>query len=224
MRIKNNLLDGMEKVRDGKLYAVNICLKSGEVVHLEHLEKGEKDAYVNYVRNGTEKMLIESTKQVWRILPDDIEKLDVKAYSKEQGNSVYPFVRFIMAKSRMATETFTRFVGFYVMFLFVAIFIKLAQAGIVENTDLLNDLSLLKPYLLEAGELFMKVAWLLAFVMMFMNIIDLILRPSEKYYILDEERSVLADTKLLHILITLGCIIGFILMNKIVFGILLGIF
>ncbi len=223
MRIKNNLLDGMEKQTDGRLYAVNICLKSGEVVHLEQLEKGEKDAYVNYVRNGREKMLIETSKQVWRIMPDDIERLDVKSYTMQQENGVYPFMRFLMVKSRMATETFMRFITFYILILVGAIILKLGQAGVVENTDLLNDFSLLRGYLFEAGEIFIKLSWLLAIVMIFLNVVDLVLRPTEKFYILDEERSVLEDTKLLHLLITIGCIIGFVIVHKIVFGVMIDI-
>ncbi len=224
MRTRNNLFDGMEKESDGKLYAVNIQLKSGEVIHLEHLEKGEKDAYVNYVRTGKDKMLIETSKQVWRILPDDIERLDVKAYNTSQANGVYPFMRFLMVRSRMETETFTKFIWYFVWLLIGSVVIKLGEAAIVENTSILNDFSIIGDYLSEARPLFVKFSWVLIAIMFVLNLLDLILKPTEKFYILDEERSVLEDTKLLHILITLGCMVGFMLVNSFVFPIIESIF
>ncbi len=133
MKVKNNLFDQLESVKDGKLYAVNIHLKSGQTIHLEHLEKGEKDAYINYVRSGRDKMLIETNKMVWRILPDDIERVEVKSYNNQQANGLYPLMRVAMTKSRLDTDTFTRFIFFFMLLLIATVVFNIFRAVIIED-------------------------------------------------------------------------------------------
>ncbi len=223
MRMKNNLFDQLEIVKDGKLYAVNIHLKSGQIVHLEHLEKGEKDAYVNHARNGKDKMLIETNKTVWRILPDDIERIEVKSYNKQQANGVYPFMRIVMTKSRLDTSIFTRFIFFFIVLLVVSVAFQVVRGMLIEDPmAILTDYTLLAPYMADASKMFVKFSWMLVIAMAVLNVIDLILGSTEKFYILDEERSMLEGTKVFHILITIGCLIGFKVVNSLFFSLLNG--
>lgn len=221
MKTKNNLIDQMEIVKDNKLYAVNIHLKSGQIVHLEHLEKGKKDAYVNYVRTGTEKMLIETSRQVWRILPDDVERLEVKAYNSQQANGVYPFMRFLMARSRMETSTFTRFITFFIILFIVSIGVQMGIAIAEKDPfSILLSPSLFIPYLEGAASFFKKGAMILVFIMFVLNVLDFILKPTEEFFILDDDRSILEGTKLLHVIITLSCLVVSMLFSGYLFNIL----
>ncbi len=223
MKMKNNLFDQLETVKDGKLYAVNIHLKSGQVVHLEHLEKGEKDAYVNHARSGREKMLIETNKTVWRILPDDIERVDVKSYNNHQAKGLYPFMRIVMTKSRLDSSLFTRFIFYFIVLLVASVAFQVVRGMLIEDPmAILADYTLLAPFMEAASKMFVKFSWLLIIVMFALNILDLILGSTEKFYILDEDRSALEGTKVLHLLITLGCLVGFKLVNSVFFGLLNG--
>ncbi|PID80030.1 MAG: hypothetical protein CSB19_01120 [Clostridiales bacterium] len=220
MRMKNNLFDQLEPVKDGKLYAVNIHLKSGQVVHLEHLQKGEKDAYINYTRSGREKMLIETNKMVWRILPDDIERVEVKSYNTQQANGVYPFMKYAMTRSRLDTSVFTRFILYFFLALIGSVGFQIVKALVIEDPmSVLVDYRLLVPYINDASDLFVQISWLLVVVMLGINVIDLLLKSTEKFYILDENRSFLEGTKIFHLIITLACLLGFKLVNAAFFGI-----
>ncbi len=214
MRVKNNLFDQLESVKDGKLYAVNIHLKSGQIIHLEHLEKGEKDAYINYVRSGRDKMLIETNKLVWRILPDDIERVEVKSYNKQQANGIYPLMRVAMTKSRLDTEMFTRFIFYFILLLIASVVFNIFRAMLIEDPmAILTDFTLLAPFMADASKMFVQFSWLLVVVMLALNVLDLILSSAEKFYILDDERTLLEGTKVFHLMITIGCIIGFKVVN-----------
>ncbi len=214
MKVKNNLFDQLESVKDGKLYAVNIHLKSGQTIHLEHLEKGEKDAYINYVRSGRDKMLIETNKMVWRILPDDIERVEVKSYNNQQANGLYPLMRVAMTKSRLDTDTFTRFIFFFMLLLIATVVFNIFRAVIIEDPmAILADYTLLAPFMADASKMFVQFSWLLVAVMLALNVLDLALSSPEKFYILDDERTLLEGTKVFHLLITIGCAIGFQVVN-----------
>ncbi len=224
MRMKNNLFDQLESVKDGKLYAVNIHLKSGQVIHLEHLEKGEKDAYINYTRIGKEKMLIETNKMVWRIMPDDIERVEVKSYNKQQAKGLYPLMRIAMTRSRLDTTLFSRFIVYFILLLLAMVGFQVLRAMLIEDPmSILADYTLLAPYMGDASKMFVQFSWMLIIVMFILNIIDLILVSTEKFYILDDERAPLEGTKLFHLLITIGCIIGFKVVNSLFFSLLEGI-
>ncbi len=224
MRVKNNLFDQLESVKDGKLYAVNVHLKSGQIIHLEHLEKGEKDAYINYVRNGREKMLIETNKLVWRILPDDIERVEVKSYNNQQANGLYPIMRIAMTKSRLETDLFTRFIFYFILLLIVSVLFNIFRAVLIEDPmTILADYTLLSPFMADASKMFVQFSWILVVVMLALNVLDLILSSAEKFYILDDERTLLEGTKVFHLMITIGCIIGFQLVNWGFFSLLNGI-
>ncbi len=186
MKVKNSLFDQLESVKDGKLYAVNVHLKSGQTVHLEHLEKGEKDAYINYVRSGKDKMLIETKKMVWRILPDDIERVEVKSYNKQQANGLYPVMRIAMTKSRLDTEIFTRFIFYFILLLIASVVFQIFRAMLIEDPmAILADYTLLAPFMGAASEMFVQFSWILVFIMLALNALDLILSSAEKFYILE---------------------------------------
>jgi hypothetical protein len=210
MNIKNNLFDQMENIDDGKIYAVNISLKSGEVIYLESLSKSEKDAYIAYVKSGTDVMLLEMGKTIWRIQPSDIEKLDVKSYSSTHEVGIYPIMKVLMAKSRMESSTFTRFIT-----LFIGVFV-LALIGVLAKSlidgEIMNVLfdSVIRNSYLELGFEWIGLSFkVIVILMLFANIVDLILKPVEAFHIIDHDRHFLAGTKTLHVLITFGFVVGY---------------
>lgn len=225
MKIKNNIIDQLEPVKDNKSYAVNITLKSGEVIYLESLTKGEKDGYLGYVKIGTEVMLIEIGRTIWRIMPEDIEKMDVKAYSAVKSTGIYPVMKVLMAKSRMESATFLRFIVLFVA-VFVLALVAVLGKSLVDNEimNVLFDSSVRSEYLQLA------VTWidlgykLIIMVMLATNILDLILKPVEAFHIIDNDRHFLSGTKTLHVLITFGFMIGYtifmIIFNRLLSGLM----
>lgn len=214
MKLKNNLFDAVEHEKDGNYYAVNLWLKSGQRVYLEDLCVGEKNAYLNYARTGTQTMVISGQETLWRIEPGDLERVDVKMYGEASQKSVYPLLRIFLAKSRMATETFTNIIRLYLVVLMVVILagvVKVFKDG--ELMGLLFDRGVLADYVatvinwMESGFLVVFAAMVVA------NVIDFLLKPLESYHVIDPDRHILYGTKTAHLLLTISFAIGFILLK-----------
>lgn len=215
MKLKNNLLDGVEYETDGHYYAVNLWLKSGQRIYLEDLPKGEKDAYVSFVRDGGETMLLQNSETLWRIRPEDVERVDVKMYGETTQKSVYPLLRIFLAKSRMATETFGNIIRLYLVVMMVVVL-----AGIVKAfrdgalMGILFDKVIMAEY---AGTMinWMEAGFLVVFsIMVVANLADFAMKPLESYHVIDPERHFLYGTKTAHLLMTIAFAIGFILLKS----------
>jgi hypothetical protein len=213
--MRNSLFEHLEHSDDGKHYAVNITLKSGSVVYLEGLKKGEKDSYLAYAKTGKDPMILTGDKNLWRILPSDIEKIDVKAYGDSYAKGVYPFMKIFMAKSRMQADTFFSIARIFIVVVLLAIIAGAAQA--LKDGDLLNlifEKDLLAVYIatmmgwIEQG--FLAILAMLVFA----NLIDFILMPVDQFHILENNRHFLSGTKTLHVLITLGFILFFLVFKS----------
>ncbi len=214
MKLKNSLFDDIEYDKDDHYYAVNLWLKSGEKIYLEDLVKGEKDAYLQYARTGTQLMLISDNNTLWRINPSDIERVDVKMYGEANQKTVYPLFRIFLAKSRLTTETFSNFIRLYLVVMMVVIL-----AGVVKAfkdgdlVGLLFDTTTLSNYVATIIG-WMESGFLVVFgVMVFANLVDFVLKPIESYHVIDPERHILYGTKTAHLLITIGFAFGFILLK-----------
>lgn len=214
MKLKNNLFDGVEYEKDGHYYAVNLWLKSGQRIYLEDLPKGEKDAYVSFVRDGGETMLLQNAETLWRISPEDVERVDVKMYGETTQKSVYPLLRIFLAKSRMATETFGNIIRLYLVVMMVVVL-----AGIVKAfkdgalMGILFDKAIMAEY---AGTMinWMEAGFLVVFsIMVVANLADFAMKPLESYHVIDPDRHILYGTKTAHLLMTIAFAVGFILLK-----------
>lgn len=209
MKYKNVAVDQLERVSDGKLYAVNILLKSGETVHLEGLDKGQKDAYVLFAKHGGLPMLLESKQTLWRIQAEDVQRLDIKSYSEEQDGFLYPVLRFIMGQSRVNTSLYIKGLQVFIFWSVAAAILSIAKAVMDGNVleiflerDVMADILVSTVNMIQTGLKFIVI-----YVVLLAGI-DMALKPLERFYIIDEERPIIAGTKLSHLLLTIALVLG----------------
>lgn len=216
MKLKNSLFDDLVHNDDGQYYAVNLWLKSGETIYLEDLSKGEKEAYLQYVRAGNQIMLISSPSTIWRLTPEDIVRVDVKMYGLANQKTVYPLFRIFLAKSRIATETFSNFIRLYLLVLMAIILagvVKVFKDG--DLMGLLFDTTILANYVATVIS-WMEAGFLVVFgIMIIANFVDFILKPMQTYHVIDPDRHILYGTKTAHLLMSFAFAVGFIVLKAI---------
>lgn len=217
MTIQNNLFDLLEHQDDGYNYAVNLVLKSGNTIYLENLKKGEKDSYLAYAKQGTILMLISDEKTLWRVMPQDIERVDVKAYQNGLAKSIYPLLKFFMGKSHFTSDTFFNLARLFILVIILTVFAGMGIA--LQKGDLISllfDQALLQEYIQMIFKWSEMGFYALLLVMIITNIADFFMRPVESFHILDLKRQFLAETKLLNLLITLAFVIIFLILKTVV--------
>lgn len=216
MKYSNNLIDKAQLAKDSNFYAVNLWLKSGQKVYLEDLTVGEKDAYLQYVKSGQSLMIISMGDTMWRLLPNDIERIEVKAYTESTQKSVYPLLRIFLAKSRIATETFAHLIRLYLLVIMISVFAGVAKA--FKDGDLMGllfDPTVLSEYILWIINWLEKGFLVVFFAMAAVNVFDFILKPLEKYHVIDSERSIFAGSKTAHLMWTVSFAIAFIVFKQV---------
>lgn len=214
MTIKNNIIDLLEHLDDGSYYAVNLVLKSGNTIYLENLSKGEKDSYLAYAKQGTTLMLISDEKTLWRVMPQDIERVDVKEYQNTLAKGVYPLLKVFMAKSHFTSNTFFNLARIFILVIMLTVFAGMGIA--LQKGDLIGllfDQELLQEYVQMVFKWSERGFYALLVVMLITNVADFVMRPVESFHILDVNRQFLAETKLLNLLITLAFIIVFLILK-----------
>lgn len=182
MNIKNNIIDKLEKDSDIYFYALSIGLKSGEVVYLDGISRGEKNGYLNFAKYSNETMLLEIDNALWRIQAQDIESMTVKQYGKYDNPSNF-YHRIFLSNSRFRRSTYLLWIKLF----FFGAFLALLMAGmnsIFGDGDLMGilmDSQHFKNFVQRGASYVSKVFILIYIILVVTFLIDLLL-PSEEAY------------------------------------------
>ncbi len=182
MNIRNSIIDQLEHETDKYTYALNIGLKSGEVVYLDGVNLGEKNAYLNFAKYSKEMMLLEIDDALYRINAEDIESINVKKYNTSSGGITNLLSYLLLSKGRFTKSTYIVWIKWFVV---AAIFsILYAAFKYISSGDLLSvvmDSSTFGNIIQNSVE-YIKLCFMVIFgIQVLLFIIDLVLPPKEAY-------------------------------------------
>ncbi len=182
MIIRNSIIDQLEHEEDKYTYALNIGLKSGEVIYLDGVNLGEKNAYLNFAKYSKETMLLEIDSALYRIGAGDIESIEVKKYSTSSGKLTGLLGYLFLSKGRFNKNTYVVWMKWFVV---AAIFsVIYAAVKYVLSEDLvtvLMDKATFSNIVTNSLEYIKKLFPLFLGIQAGLFVLDLILPPKEKY-------------------------------------------
>ncbi len=183
MKIRNSIIDQLEHETDKYTYALNIGLKSGEIILVDGVCLGEKNAYINFAKYSKETMILEIDNSLYRIGAGDIESINVKKYNTDAGKVTNILNYLFLSKGRFDKYTYI----FWIKWFIAAIFFCVLYAAITYVTK--SDLSNLIPQatttvniILQNSVVYMrKVYKIILYIQLGIFVFDLILPPKEAY-------------------------------------------
>lgn len=207
MKIENNLIKSDDYSSSDKLYAITILLKSGSMLYLSDLKQGEKDAYLSYATSDRDEiMILKLGTDVWRLKPEDIERIYFESYSKSSLKAS-SFGKLLLAESFIPTSVYLRLIKIAIILVilnFILGGIKIFTSGKPMETLMNGELMFAHISQIMSGIYF--VFFLFALVMFAMNILDFLFETSPKYMIDREFRN--TDTGRLNNIIALALYTG----------------
>ncbi len=202
MIIRNSIIDQLEHEEDKFTYALNIGLKSGEIVYLDGINLGEKNAYLNFAKYSKETMLLEIDSALYRISASDIESISVKKYSTGSAKLTGLLGYLFLSKGRFNKNTYIVWIKWFV----VASIFAMIYAGVkyVLSEDLvtvLMDKSTFSNIITMSIEYIKKLFPIFLGIQGVLFLIDLILPPKEKYQRLKPYPSYAEPAKLSNLIV-----------------------
>lgn len=208
MRIRNNLIDQLEKEMDEYFYCLSIGLKSGEIVYIDGISKGEKNGYLNFAKHSQETMIIEIDNSLWRVQAGDIESISVKQYKKSSERALGWFNRHLITKSRFTKVSYFFWIKWFV-FLFILSMLLGAVKSVIKGDVMavIMDPSLLGN-VIKLGLSYADMAFFAILgIMVLIYIVDFFLPITEPFRRIKPYPGYLSDTRLSNFFIILGFII-----------------
>lgn len=205
MNIRNNIIDKLEKDADDFFYALSIGLKSGEVVYIDGISRGEKNGYINFAKHSRETMLLEIDNSLWRIQAEDIESVSVKQYKTKMDKSQRWFYNLFLSQSRFGRSTYFMWIKFFLFGAFLS-FILAGMTTVIGGGDVMGvlmDSSLFKVLLETGGSYIGKVFLVIFLIMVITFIIDLSLPSEEPFKKIKPYSDYASNTRLQNLIIIL---------------------
>lgn len=190
MKIENNLIKTEDYPVSEKLYAITIVLKSGSLIYLSDLYQGEKDAYLSYaISDRNEIMTLKVDRDIWKIKPEDIERIYFDSYSKSSIKAS-TFGKLLLAESVVPTSIYFRLIKLSIILIilnFVFGGIKIFTSG--KPIEMLMNGELMSNHIsgMMSGAYF--VFFIFGLVMFALNVLDFLFETSPKYTVSREYRN-----------------------------------
>lgn len=211
MRIRNNIIDRLEKDYDDYVYTLNIGLKSGESIYIDGITKGEKNGYVHFAKNSSETMLLEIDNSLWRLQASDIESMSIKYYKKSLAEATNFLSNIFFAKGKVRKSVYFFLIKSFVFFAILSVIIA-GVTLIFEGGDIMGsirDANLIRSVMEKALTL-TKTAFSIVFIIQIvLFVIDAILPPEEPYRRIKPYRTYADETRFSNILIIISFFIFF---------------
>lgn len=205
MRIRNNLIDQLEREHDDYFYCLSIGLKSGEIVYIDGISKGEKNGYLNFAKHSQETMILEIDNSLWRIQAQDVESISVKQYKKDREKSLGWFNRTFLSKSKFTKETYFFWIKWFIFLLILSMFLAAIKSVLKGDVmTVLMDSSLFSSILKTGFDYAGKAFFLIFGIMLALFAADMFLPVTEPYRRIKPYPDYLRDNKLSNLTIILS--------------------
>lgn len=202
MNIRNSIIDQLEKEADEFEYALSIGLKSGEVVYIDGITKGEKNGYLNFAKHSSDTMILEIDNSLWRIQAQDVESISVKQYKSELDKYLGWFNKLFLSKSYFGKSVFTMWIKwFFVGAVFAVLYSSIKSVLGGDIMTMLMDPALLKTIISDSIKYVDKVFIIVFLIQLALFIIDLVLPSAEPYKKIKPYSDYASETRLNHLII-----------------------
>lgn len=197
-------------------YALSIHMKYGEVLHIESLNKEEKDRYFELARNENATMLVEDKTSVIHLLSKDIAKISVKAYDEKYERIYHPLEKMLFSESSIGRRPFSFIIKSFIVLALLSI-LGMFGLAVVEG-DIMNilfDPALLSETMLKGFDLMNKIFNFTAILMILLNIIDFALGFKAHYYINQDGADPVEYSRLSNAMVTGAFIVVYLIAKTI---------
>ena len=203
-------------IKKSVMYALSIHMKYGEVLHIEGLNKEEKDKYFQLAREENATMLVEDKSSVRHLLSKDIAKISVKAYDEKYEKIYHPLEKILFSESSMGRRIFSFIIKAFVILSILSI-VGMFGVAMLEGDimDVFFDPAILSETILKGFDLMNKIFGLTVLVMAILNLFDLGLGLKSHYYINQDGADPVEYSRLSNVLVTGAFIVVFLIAKTI---------
>ncbi|HAS74502.1 MAG TPA: hypothetical protein DCS67_10185 [Clostridiales bacterium UBA8960] len=190
------------------MYALSIHMKYGEVLHIEGLNKEEKDRYFELARNEQGTMLVEDKTSVVHLLSKDIAKISVKAYDEKYERIYHPLEKLFFSESSFGRKIFSLIIKSFVILAILSV-IGVLGLTVIDGTvmDVLFDGEMLLENISKGLSLAGKFFSLTVALMLVLNVVDIALGYKAHYYINQDGSEPVEYSRLSNLFVTIAFII-----------------
>lgn len=202
MNIKNNIIDQLEKEADEFSYTLNIGLKSGEVVYVDGITRGEKNGYLNFAKHSVDTMILEIDNSLWRIQAQDIESISVKKYKTESSEKYGWISNLFLSKARFSKKTYLFWIKLFILGAILSVMYSSVRS--VLGGDIMSvimDPQLLKMIISKSVSYIDKIFIIVLFIQIGISVVDLLLPTNEPYRRIKPYPEYAIDTRLSNIIV-----------------------
>ncbi len=192
------------------MYALSIHMKYGEVLHIEGLNKEEKDRYFELARKEDGTMLVEDKTSVIHLLSRDIAKISVKAYDEKYERIYHPLEKMIFSESSVGRRPFSLIIKSFIILAVLSIIgvfgVAMLSGDIME---VFFDKTIFSETLLKGFNLMGKIFSFTAVLLILLNIVDIGLGYKAHYYINQDGSEPVEYSRISNLLVSIVFIIVF---------------
>lgn len=160
----------------GKMYALSVHMKYGEVLHIEGVNKEEKDNYMALCKANDGEMILEDRYEVRHLLSQDIAKVSVVPYDKSYERVWHPLKKMVFSESTIRRTTFSALIKAFFLLALVAVVAVLGMK-VIDGTilDVFFDGTLFSETLAQVMDYIGLIFKYLFFLMILLGVLDMLL-------------------------------------------------
>ncbi len=199
-------------VKPKVMYALSIHMKYGEVLHIEGLNKEEKDKYFELARKEDSTMLVEDKTSVIHLLSRDIAKISVKAYDEKYERIYHPLEKMVFSESSVGRRPFSFIIKTFIVLAILSIISVFGVAMLSGNImDVFFDPEVLSETLTKGFDLMNKIFVFTAVVLIMLSIIDIGLGYRAHYYINQDGSDPVEYSRISNLVVSIVFIVVFMI-------------
>lgn len=164
-------------------YALSFQMKYGEVLHVENLQKDEKDKYLDFARKDNASMLVEDRNTLRNLHSNDIAKVSVVAYDLEKDETSFKVKKMLYSESSLGRPLFKGLIKLYIAIAVLGI-IGFFGIAMVENgfIDIFLDMKKFIAGFTRGFDFAGTVFILMSVIMLLLAFGDLLLGLNTKFF------------------------------------------
>ena len=202
-------------VKPKVMYALSIHMKYGEVLHIEGLNKEEKDRYFELARKEDSTMLVEDKTSVIHLLSRDIAKISVKAYDEKYERIYHPLEKMVFSESSVGRRPFSFIIKTFIVLAILSILSAFGVAMLSGNImDVFFDKVVLTETLTKGFDLMNKIFTFTAVLLIMLSIIDIGLGFKAHYYINQDGSDPVEYSRISNLVVSIAFIIVFMIVKS----------
>jgi hypothetical protein len=202
-------------VKSKVMYALSIHMKYGEVLHIEGLNKEEKDKYFELARREDSTMLVEDKTSVIHLLSRDIAKISVKAYDEKYERMYHPLEKMVFSESSVGRRPFSFIIKTFIVLAILSIVSAFGVAMLSGNImDVFFDKVVLTETLTKGFDLMNKIFTFTAVLLIMLSIIDIGLGYKAHYYINQDGSDPVEYSRISNLVVSIAFIVVFMIVKS----------